>query len=308
MTMLVLALTFAFHYEQPLTEAQVKYFSRFDVFVTHDPLPPPQVTALREAGTKLFVYEWAVAFYDSRATKWERSLIGTKAVLNARPLRGGAGSNEADAWYFDPLHASDRARRLAEIVRGAGYDGVFLDTTTAANVHPRALREFTRRHPGIDYDAAYARFLAKLGEEHILIFTNQGYRNAPHYLPYADWDLTESLIAARPWTEVRAWFERLPRQDYPRLQFAHLEYADATRTVAIARMFGAPGYVPGTESPLYFADLGDPCGPRVDEGDASYRLFEKGVVAVNDSKAPLRIPGWPQVVEPGQAVVWTNAP
>src|SRR3954452_10036101 len=62
----VLALTSPFHYQTPLSAAQVTFFSRFDVLVTHDPLPRAQVDALHAHGTKLLVYEWSVAFYGAR--------------------------------------------------------------------------------------------------------------------------------------------------------------------------------------------------------------------------------------------------
>jgi len=297
----ILALTFAFHYQTPLSAQQLQWFARFDVLVTHDPLPRAQVDALQAHGTKLFLYEWSVAFYDTRATAWERSLIHTNALLNATPLRGGAGANDADAWYFDPINARDRATMLAKKLRAVGYDGVFLDTTTAANVRPAALDEFKRRHPGIDYDAAFAKFLAKLKREHVLIFTNQGYRDAEHYLPYADWDLTESLIGSHPWTDVRAYFSQLPRERYPRVHFAHLEYRNVERTIATAKLFGGAGYVADVESPLYFAELGEPRGARVDRGDASYRLFAHGIAAVNDSREPLHVGN--VVVAPGESIV-----
>ncbi len=296
---LLLALTFALHYQTPLTAHELAWFAKFDVLVTHDPLPRAQVKALHEAGTKLYLYEWAVAFYDTRATPWERSLIHTNALLNATPLRGGAGSNDADAWYFDPVNARGRAKALARKLRRAGYDGVFLDTTRAENVLPAALDEFAKRHPGIDYDAAFAKFLAALRREHVLIFTNQGYRDAEHYLPYADWDLTESLIGGRPLHEVRHWFEQIPK--YPNVQRGHLEYANVERTIAIAKMFDGAGYVGNVESPLYFADLGAPLGERVDRGDASYRLFANGVVAVNDSSEALQI--GELTVAPGASIV-----
>jgi len=296
---LLLAVTFALHYQTPLTAHELTWFSKFDVLVTHDPLPRAQVDALHEAGTKLYLYEWTVAFYDTRATPWERSLIHTNALLNATPLRGGAGSLEAGAWYFDPVNARDRAKMLAKKLREMHYDGVFLDTTTEQNVHPAALAEFTKRHPGIDYDAAVAKFLAALQYRHVSIFTNQGYRNARYYLPYADWDLTESLIADRPLREVRFWFDALP--EFPKLHYGHLEYGNLERTIAIAKMFGGAGYVAGIESPLYFADLGAPLGERVDRGDASYRLFANGVVAVNDSPEPLQIGD--VTVAPGESLV-----
>jgi len=284
----------------------LRWFSKFDVLVTHDPLPRAQVDALHEAGTKLFVYEWTVAFYDTLATPWQRSLIQTNALLNDTPLRGGAGSETADAWYFDPVHTRDRAKHLAAKLRAAGYDGVFLDTISSAFVHPTALSEFERRHPGIDYDAANGKLLAALKRERVLIFTNQGYRSATNYLPHADWDLTESLIGKRPWNEVRVHFDELPRKQYPRVRFAHMEYDDVQRTVAISKLFGEPGFVPGVESPLYFAKLGAPLGRRVDGDDTSYRRFANGIVAVNGSREPLRIPRTKLVVPPGESLVWVK--
>jgi len=65
-------------------------------------------------------------------------------------LRGGAGSADADAWYYDP--AIDEHR-------------VVLDTTTEESVHPAALAEFRARHSGADNDREFARFLANLRRE-----------------------------------------------------------------------------------------------------------------------------------------------
>src|ERR1043165_2853720 len=193
--------TFAFHYRTPLTPPQLRWFSRFDLLVTHDPLPRAQVAALHARGTKLLVYEWSVAFYGTLAGEWQRGALPRhpKALLNRDGLRGGAGSADADAWYYDPAsdeHRVGRARAIARRLDDAGYDGVFLDTTTEESVHRAALAEFKARHPGADYDREFARFLANLRRElhGKVIFTNQGYRKADDYLPYADWDLTESMI------------------------------------------------------------------------------------------------------------------
>jgi hypothetical protein len=51
----------AFHYATPLTARELEWYSRFDVLVTHDPLPVEQIDALHRAGTRLVLYEWAVA-------------------------------------------------------------------------------------------------------------------------------------------------------------------------------------------------------------------------------------------------------
>src|ERR1051326_6547180 len=344
---------FAFHYGPPLTPRQLRWFARFDVVVTHDPLPRAQVDALHARGTKLLVYEWSVAFYGSLANGWQRAPLRqnppapppplpTKllvyewsvafygslanawqrallqqhpdALLNRAGLRGGAGSADAEAWYYDPAsdeHRAGRARAIARRLDDVGYDGVFLDTTTEASVHPAALAEFRARHRGADYDHEFARFLGNLRRElhGKLIFTNQGYRKADDYLPYADWDLTESLITWKggvprpwddprdPWNSIRYLFVHAiapARARYPHVRFAHLNYGGADvvpLVVATAKLFGDAGFVADRESPLYFADLGAPRTARVDEEGASYRLFERGVVAVNASTRPLRAGG-----------------
>jgi len=305
---------FAFHYGAPLTPRQLRWFSRFELLVTHDPLPRAQVDALHARGTKLVVYEWSVAFYGSLASEWQRTLLQRhpEALLNRTGLRGGAGSADADAWYYDPAsdeHRVERARAIAKRLDDAGYDGVFLDTTTEESVHPAALAEFRARHPGDDYDHDFARFLANLRRElnGKLIFTNQGYRKADDYLPYADWDLTESLITWKdvprpwddprdPWNSIHFLFTNLiapARARYPHVRFAHLNYGGADvvpLVVATAMLFGDAGYVAERESPLYFEDLGE-AQPRVDAKDASVRLFEHGFVAVNASPRPLRVRG-----------------
>lgn len=309
---------FAFHYEQPLSRAQLEWYSRFNILVTHDPLPPEQVSFLHRRGTKLVLYEWAVAFYETRADEWQRSLLTGRrtALLHERPLRGGVGSATADAWYFDPASAShlqERARSIAERLRRIGYDGVFLDTTSVQSVHEVARAEFAKRYPGREYDASYARFLAALRKElrDGIIFTNQGFRAAEHYLPYVDWDLTESLLtyprngkfemrpwnsAAFPWNSIHYLMLNMvgpARERFPLVRFANLNYvtgADA-RTVqdvwAISRMFDSEGYVAGSaledeRSEIYSRDLGAPTAPRVDSptAQASYRVFERGIIAV----------------------------
>jgi Protein kinase domain len=273
----------AFHYAQPLTPAQIEYYGRFDVLVTHDPLPRAQVDALHARGTKLLLYEWAVAYYASLAAPWQRALPG----LNVAPLRGHLGSATADAFYYDPAsprHERERAPALVAKLRAAGYDGVFLDVTTSASVHPAALAEYAKRHPGTPYDAAFARFLGALRRELKggIIATNQGYRAAAHVLPFVDIDVTESLItrpaggkyAMRPWNDRNdRWNSTavlmrqliVPAQKkYPRVRFVHLNYLDApdpasvAKVIAIARRFGGEAYVTTpsldlpVDAPAYF--------------------------------------------------------
>ena len=253
--------TVAFHYGPALTPRQLEFFADYEVLITHDPLPRAQVTALRKRGVQLAIYEWSVAYYRTLAMPWHRRA----PVLNAKPLRGGVGANDADAFYYDPAapgFASSRARNLAARLRAIGYEGVFFDTTTAQSVHPEAREEYRRRHPDLPYDAAFSRFLAALRKElpDGVIVTNQGYRAAEFYLPHADFDITESLFTApsgakfflRSRKEIddlmNAWILPAARR-YPHVRYVHLNYVDEPdptlidAIVSIAREYGHQAYV-----------------------------------------------------------------
>ena len=309
----------AFHYASPLTARELDWYSRFEVLVTHDPLPRAQVDALRRGGTKLVLYEWAVAFYKALETPWH-TRVRPSSLLNERPLRGHLGAPDADAFYYDPAtreHTRDRAAVLARRLRAIGYDGLFLDTTTSSSVHPEALEEFRRRHPGLSYDEAFAGFLEHLRRELRggIVVTNQGYRAAKHVLPYADWDVTESLIThpragrfvlrpwndrSDPWNSTAYLMRNLigpVREAFPRVRYAHINYVDAAdprriaEIVAIALLFDAypvvstPDVATAVESDLLLTDLGE---PRTFHG--THRFFSEGFVAYNPSSKPLRVP------------------
>ena len=264
----------AFHYATPLTPRQLAWYSRFDVLVTHDPLPPAQVAQLHARGTKLVLYEWSVAFYASLAGAWQKQWIADRrGLLHSSPLRGGVGSADADAWYYDPAsreHLEERPRMLVQKLRAVGYDGVFLDTTTAESVHADALAEYRLRHPDHGYDAAFARFMKNLRRElgtNGVIITNQGYRAAASLLPWADYDVSESLIthpvngkfamrprkdAHDPWKGIDFLMRKLiapAKKKYPRVRFVHLNYVDALSPAAvegivrIARAHGDEAFV-----------------------------------------------------------------
>jgi hypothetical protein len=318
---------FAFHYGSSLTKESLLWYSQFDLLVTHDPLPRDQVAELHAAGTRLLLYEWAVAFYESRATDWQRSLLSARNedLLNQAPLTGASGSPTSGAWYFDPASPRHEFGRAIEIVRRIeenGYDGVFFDTTTIENVHPEARKEYERRHPHTPYDLAFSRFLLQLREKlpKGVIFTNQGYRSAGYYLPYADWDLTESLVTSprdgsyqvRPWNDpadpwnsihflMRKVIEPAAAQ-YPNVHFGHLNYISAPSpetirlAVAVAKLCGGEGYVaaPSTSEeidPVYFQNLGRPISTLVDrpDGMSSYRFFEHGLIAITAAAEKISI-------------------
>jgi len=278
-------------------------------------------------GTKLFFYEWSVAFYDANAARgsWERSLLRrSRALLNKVPLYGGVGSARSGAFYFDPADANaleGRARVLTARMHASGYDGIFFDTTRFESVHPRAKAEYLRRHPRLSYDVAFSRFLRRLDALGVLIFTNQGFQSPDHFLPFSDWDLSESLITyprdgqfvSRPWSDPRdPWnssrfileqLVEIPTRRFPNLRVAHLNYSDGPDrnaihlVVAASWLFGAEGYVIAPEltdekDEIYFFDPGPPLAARVDanEGTVSYRSFRNALVVINGGTLPFTVP------------------
>lgn len=306
----------AFHYSSPLTARELDWYANFDVLVTHDPLPAPQVDALHRRGTRLVLYEWAVAWYASLATLWHGRLPPSIA-LNANPLRGHLGATNADAFYYDPATREvqyDRAQMLARRLRALHYDGIFLDTTTSESVHPNALAEYRRRHPDLPYDKAFAGFLQNLKRELRggLIVTNQGYRHADDVLPYVDWDVSESLItypregkfalrpwndASDPWNSTAFLMKNLidpARKKYPAVRFAHINYVEdpflTDEIVAISRLFDASPVVAlrdvaaTVRSDLLLFELGAPRSRGV-----NHRFFERGFVAYNPTGKALRV-------------------
>jgi hypothetical protein len=303
----------AFHYGGALTARQLEWFGKFDVLVTHDPLPAAQVAALHAKGTKLALYEWTVAFYRTlvRPGTWQETLLRgeRRLLLNQSALRGHAGANDADAFYYDPAkpeHTTGRVRAIAERLDAVGYDGVFFDTTTFESVHPDALEEYRERHPDISYDAAFAKFLAALRRELRVIVTNQGYRAPEHYLPYADYDITESLLtrpwhdAANRWNSVDFLMPELILKEakrYPHVRFVHLNYLEHPNRetietiLATARLYEQDAFVAmpdvtGTAfSNLYFIDLGCAASEIRRDGLTSTRDFERGTIIVTPDGA-----------------------
>ncbi|HEX3069536.1 MAG TPA: hypothetical protein VHX14_13275 [Thermoanaerobaculia bacterium] len=303
----------AFHYGGAMTPAQLAWCGRFDFVVTHDPLPPAQVKALHRQGARLVLYEWAVAFYASLAKpgSWEASLLTRRrGLLNDRPLRGGSGATDADAFYYDPAtreHAVERPAAIAARLRAIDYDGVFLDTTTAESVHPAALATFQQRHAE-GYDAAFAEFLRNLRREldkdkRGVIITNQGYRAADDVLPFVDADVSESLITLhgnfRPWNDRNDRWNSIDylmrhliapvQKRYPRVRFVHLNYVatieDAERVLAIARLYDMDAFaaLPSITPILiddYFRDFGKPLTPIHREKEIAWRRFEHGTVKI----------------------------
>lgn len=327
----------AFHYEAVFPQLQTRWYRRFSILVTGGILSRTETEKLQRFGTHLLAYEWIAGCYPdstySIAAKWQKSLIQTKSalMLNTSPTEGGAAMSGKGAFWYDfgnPELITQRAAELAQGVVNNGYSGIFFDTLGWDHLPPEIQNRFRRLYPGLDYEIQQGRFLKKVREllpAGKLVFLNQGYRNAKVYLPYADYDLSESLFTYlkgqetvfRPWrhdhgkdsiVSIMSNLILPSRRGYPSEGMVHLNYAGGQPAVvrrairysyACAKLFGQEAYVvcPGAsaleQDEIYFRDLGAPLKPGFSEdvtGSAAWREFRHGIIAVNAGRSAVRIP------------------
>lgn len=199
---------FAFHYASSYTDEELAWFGRFRLVVPGSALPAWQVDLLRSAGTGLFLYEWATGIYitdpqqvDPGSWKGEVWANRERWLLNPDgPAEGPDGRWRA--YYYDPYHRDFQRAWVGDMDgrrKSAGYQGIFFDLVGSGAV-PADLRQvYESRHPAKPYDRALADVFAAVRKKGMLVFTNQGYRRAEHYLKVADYDLTESLMTSYAW-------------------------------------------------------------------------------------------------------------
>jgi hypothetical protein len=318
----------AFHYGAAFGRSAVDWYTRFTLLVTGGFLSREESRKLMDRGPKLVAYEWSSAFYPADAVSanltWQTEALKhmSKWLLNTQPVGGGAATPDREAWWYDfadPELRVARAAHLATRLSVSGYSGLFLDTLGFEHVPPDLRAVFSARHPGADYNREQAAFLGALrtalGPDRIL-FLNQGYRQYKFFLPYADFDLTESYFVGAsagkpyfrpwhdpsdPWNSILTPMEQLVRpasQHFPGIRFVHLGYAagsDATTRRAIeynyaaAKLWDHSAYLvaenPATEhDEVYFADLGRPLSATYShdpDQHVAWRQFDGGIVALN---------------------------
>lgn len=315
----------AFHYAAVFDQRALAWYTRFDVLVVGAVLAQDQTRRLRAAGpSRLIAYEWSSGFYAGDAVSspldWQERVAKGRWALNERPVTGGAAEGGRGAYWYDydnPELCRERALFLAGRIEAAGYDGIFLDTLGFEQLPASMRQAYARKYPSGDYNKAQGRFLAELRRllPRKILFLNQGYRQADLFLPYADFDLTESYMTGvdnqggtrfrvwhdpkLPWEAVKTPIEQLilpPARRYPKVRFVHLNYAAgsaatirqaALYSYACAKLFGHEGYLVAPaafqweESDCYFQRLGQPLEPAYREaGGRVTRRFEGGTVGI----------------------------
>jgi hypothetical protein len=328
----------AFHYAAQFGKLERDWYSRFELLVTGGILAANETQALLDSGCRLIAYEWSSAFYPGDAVSarasWQAAVMarGSSWILNPSPVGGGAAElGRAAIWYdfADPEFRSQRAAHVAEQVREAGYAGVFLDTLGFEQLPAALQKVFATRHPDLDYEVCQAEFLkqlrVELGSSGIL-FLNQGYRKADLFLPYADYDLSESYFtsttgvgtrfhpwhdSAHPWDGMRVPMDQLvaaPARKFPTVSFVHLNYAEGPSaeirravaySYAAAKLWNQHSYLVARNSSdeqdnIYFSDLGQPVDPiyrEESEPGLAWREYENAYVAINSGSRPATILG-----------------
>jgi hypothetical protein len=316
----------AFHYAAIFNDADIDWYTRFRLVVTGGFLTREQSRRLLDRGCGPIAYEWSSGFYPgdwvSAESSWQAVMRShPNWLLNAQPLGGGAAMAGKSAFWYDfanPDLVFNRAAYLGERVKTNRYSGIFLDTLGFEYLPGEVQHVFTQRHPGVDYNRAQAGFLEKL-RHHLgprVLFLNQGYRQYELFLPYADYDLTESYFAAAlsdrthfrslydpdaPWDSILTPMEQLvapASRRFPRVRFVHLGYAaglaeEISRAIrynyAAAKLWNHDAYLvtadPRAEQDaVYFAGLGRPLTASYvhdTRKNIAWREFEGGIVALN---------------------------
>ncbi|MBI4889373.1 MAG: hypothetical protein HY821_02030 [Acidobacteria bacterium] len=321
----------AFHYEAVFSPNALRWYTRFPLLVTGGVLSAEQTRKLRDGGPRLLAYEWSTGLYPGEPAshrEWERQVRSRKGwLLSEVPSGGGSAAPNRSAYWYDfgnPDLRAGRTRWLAQLLNQSSYEGFFFDTVGSEQLPANMQAAFSKRWPGLSYDACQGQFLGELRRligPKKLIFLNQGYRHAAELLPHADMDLTESYFTGiegprtrfrawqddrAPWESIRVPMEKLvlpAAKRFPNVRFVHVNYATpesagpaARYSWAVSRLWDHTGYlmVPQRaeleQDPIYFNETGAPAETAWEqEGSVVSRLFEHGIVAMNSSAQPGKI-------------------
>jgi hypothetical protein len=289
-------------------------------FITHCPVNRDYFTRIHALGIHAFPY---VTFYQGFATTTYEGLnlkdhpefIEVDAHGNLQ--RTGFWESEdaknmyttcpAVAGYQDAMVAW--VRRIMEL----GADGVFVDNLCSRS--PCFGPKFGKhKHIAEDPNEAFAILLKRVREvvreykpEGAVLGNSADPPSLPHVLwKYLDAEMLESYICT--WASKERWFDwnghwyqrgvklqpfiKAGKQIQALSYLGHTAYGvreDAFFCYASARLAGFVWNGGGSLSDpdtaiLYQIRLGPPLGPEQQEQDVHYRLFERGLVAVNPNK------------------------
>jgi hypothetical protein len=201
--------TVAFDYHKPDRD-DIDFLSHFDIVVTGKLLDADAVKRLKSRKAKLFYYDWLPAtYYCKNHDDWEEMIYQKRFSWTLDP--GDSDPNPLgerygcmDLFYdmADEDFADVRADHIAYTVRSHNYDGVFFDWGSGWNAFKEhqydfLMKEFSKRHPGINYNDKINEFIRRLKKKGLLVVLNGGFRSDGSKLDtYADYDIVESMFTA----------------------------------------------------------------------------------------------------------------
>ncbi len=216
-------LSIAFEYHKP-SEEELKFLSRFNIVVTGNFLNAAQVKKLKTHGVKLISYEWLPAlYYCDRRSAWDEMVYQNRKYWTLDPEDSdpdpmGARYGCRD-FFFDLADDDLMTARVDYIIselQSHQYDGVFFDWGSGwyafqENNYQFLIKEFQKRHPGIDYNERASEFLKKLKEKNVLVIVNGGFRSRGSKMDTnADIDIVESMFTT---TDCKKSFEIYTAQE-----------------------------------------------------------------------------------------------
>ena len=199
--------TVAFQYFKP-SQDEIDFLSRFNVVVTDRFLDAGAVKLLKSKKVKLVHYEWLPAsYYCSDHTGWEEMVYQNRnywtldpAESDPNPLGDRYGCLDLFYDMADDDMLSARIDHIVAEIQTHQYDGVFFDWGSGwyafqEHNYQFLMKEFQKRHPGIDYNEKANVFLGKLKENKLLIMVNGGFRSDGSKMDtHADFDVVESMF------------------------------------------------------------------------------------------------------------------
>jgi hypothetical protein len=213
----------AFQYFKP-SKVELAFLSRFDIVVTGKFLDSETVALLKSKKVKLLYYDWLPAFYYCGGhTDWEEMAYQNRLFWTLDPAESDPNPM-GDAYgctdFFYDMAADDmidaRVEHIVSEIQTHQYDGVFFDWGSGwyafqENNYQFLIKEFPKRHPGIDYNERASEFLKKLRERNVLIMLNGGFRSEGSKMDtYADFDIVESMFTT---TDCKKSFEIYTAQE-----------------------------------------------------------------------------------------------
>jgi hypothetical protein len=281
--------TVAFDYEKPGPE-DIDFLSHFDVIVTGKLLDANTVKKLKSRNSKVLYYDWLPAmYYCKNHNDWEEMIYQNRSSWTLDP--GESAPNPLgekygcmDLFYdmADDEFADVRADHIEHLVKTNNYDGVFFDWGSGWNAFEEnkydfLIKEFSKRHPDINYNDKVNEFIRKLKEKGLLIMLNGGFRSDQAKLDtYADYDVVESMFTA---ANCKDSYHDIIVRSAGTEKVCDTWFNDVQRSVDLANRLPLSARKANPAIKFLFLNYAfpyyKPTGERIRTGGQEHRVFEK---------------------------------